>query len=222
MLFLKWLPNLINDRLNHHNLQQTSKNQLNNKGAKMIRIGILDLQGDVSEHFQIAQKALENLKVESHVLNVRNAEDAALCDGIIISGGESTVIGKLMVETGIKDIIINNEIPVFGTCAGMVLLATKTDYEQPLLKLMDMKVKRNAFGRQKDSFEQEIEILGEKYTGVFIRAPAVDEVGDKAQIISKIDDVIIGVKQGKNMALAFHPELTEDTRLHEYFIKEVL
>ena len=188
----------------------------------MIRIGILDLQGDVSEHFQIAQKALENLKIEYQVLNVKNAEDAAFCDGIIISGGESTVIGKLMVETGIKDIIISNKIPVFGTCAGMVLLATKTDYEQPLLGLMDMKVKRNAFGRQKDSFEQKIEILGEKYTGVFIRAPAVDEVGDKVQIISKIDDIIIGVKQGKNMALAFHPELTEDTRLHEYFIKEVL
>ena len=146
--------NVINNRLNHHNLQQTSKKLLkNNKGAKMIRIGILDLQGDVSEHFQITQKALENLKVEYEVLNVKNAEDAALCDGIIISGGESTVIGKLMVETGIKDVIINNEIPVFGTCAGMVLLATETDYEQPLLKLMDMKVKRNAFGRQKDSFE---------------------------------------------------------------------
>lgn len=188
----------------------------------MIRIGILDLQGDVSEHFQIAQKALENLKVEYQVSNVRTAKDASQCNGIIISGGESTVIGKLMVETGIKDVIVQNKIPVFGTCAGMVLLAKETDYDQPLLELMDMKVKRNAFGRQKDSFEQEIEILGEKYTGVFIRAPAVEEVGDGAQIISQIDNQIIGVKQGKNMALAFHPELTEDTRLHEYFIKEVL
>ncbi|MDO8869844.1 MAG: pyridoxal 5'-phosphate synthase glutaminase subunit PdxT [Methanobacteriaceae archaeon] len=188
----------------------------------MIRIGILNLQGDVSEHFQIAQKALENLKVEYQLLNVRTAEDASQCNGIIISGGESTVIGKLMVENGIKDIIIQNKIPVFGTCAGMVLLAKETDYEQPLLDLMDMRVKRNAFGRQKDSFEQEIEILGGKYTGVFIRAPAIEKVWEDVQIISKIDDIIIGVKQGKNMALAFHPELTEDTRLHEYFIKEVL
>jgi 5'-phosphate synthase pdxT subunit len=188
----------------------------------MIIIGILDLQGDVYEHFQIAQKALDNLNVEGQVIKVRTYEDASKCNGIIISGGESTVIGKLIVENGIKDAIIKNDIPVFGTCAGMVLLARKTDYEQPLLGLMDMEVKRNAFGRQKDSFEQEIDILGEKYSGVFIRAPAVDEVGDKVQILSQIGNIIIGVKQGKNMAIAFHPELTEDTRLHEYFIKEVL
>ena len=108
-----------------------------------------------------------------------------------------------------------------GTCAGMVLLATKTDYEQPLLGLMDMKVKRNAFGRQKDSFEQEIEILGEKYEGVFIRAPYVEKVKNGV-ILSKLDDKIIAVETGKHVATAFHPELTEDTRIHEYFIKEVL
>ncbi|MCK9151617.1 pyridoxal 5'-phosphate synthase glutaminase subunit PdxT [Methanobacterium alcaliphilum] len=188
----------------------------------MIKIGILNLQGAVSEHFDITKKALKNLKIESKVFNVRTSEEASRCDGIIISGGESTVIGKLLVETGIKNIIINQKIPIFGTCAGMVLLASQTDFEQPLLNIMDMTVKRNAFGRQKDSFEKEIEIFGEKYPGVFIRAPAVESIGANAQIISKLDNIIIGVKQDKNIALAFHPELTQDTRLHEHFIKEVL
>jgi 5'-phosphate synthase pdxT subunit len=188
----------------------------------MMKIGILDLQGDVSEHLEITQKAINNLNIKAHALKVRTAPEVSECAAIIISGGESTVIGKLLVETGIKNTIIQKEIPVFGTCAGMVLLATEADYEQPLLGLMDMKVKRNAFGRQKDSFEQEIEILGDKYQGVFIRAPAVDKIGKKAQIISQLEDTIIGVKQGRNMAISFHPELTTDTRLHEYFIKEVL
>jgi len=222
MLFLKWLPTLLIIGKTIIIYNKPVKKQLkNNKGAKMIRIGILDLQGDVSEHFQIAQKALENLKVEYEVLNVKNAEDAALCDGIIISGGESTVIGKLMVETGIKDVIINNEIPVFGTCAGMVLLATKTDYEQPLLKLMDMKVKRNGFGRQKASFENEIEIFGDKYEGVFIRAPYIEKLNN-GKVLARVNNKIVAVASGKHVATAFHPELTEDTKIHEYFIKEVL
>lgn len=187
-----------------------------------MKIGILDLQGDVSEHLEITKKAISNLNLKAQAVTIRTAGQASDCDAIIISGGESTVIGQLVVETGIKKVILENKIPVFGTCAGMVLLATETDYEQPLLGIIDMKVKRNAFGRQKDSFEQEIEIFGDKYQGVFIRAPAVEEVGKKAQIISQLDDTIIGVKQGRNIAISFHPELTTDTRLHEYFIKEVL
>ncbi len=187
-----------------------------------MKIGILDLQGDVSEHLEITQKALDNLNIKAQAEKIRTAQETSDCDAIIISGGESTVIGQLIVETGIKDIIIQKKIPVFGTCAGMVLLATETDYEQPLLGIIDMKVKRNAFGRQKDSFEQEIEIFGDKYPGVFIRAPAVEKVGKETQIISQLEDTIIGVKQGRNIAISFHPELTTDTRLHEYFIKEVL
>ncbi len=188
----------------------------------MLTIGILNLQGDVSEHFEITRKALNNFENDSRVIKVRTSVDASSCDGIIISGGESTVIGKLLEETGINNIIINEKIPVFGTCAGMVLLASKTDYEQPLLNLIDMEVKRNAFGRQKESFEKEIDIFGDKFNGIFIRAPAVDQVGENVHIISRLEDKIIGVKLGNNIALSFHPELTEDTRLHEYFIKEVL
>ncbi|MDI9617789.1 pyridoxal 5'-phosphate synthase glutaminase subunit PdxT [Methanothermobacter sp.] len=188
----------------------------------MIRIGILDLQGDVSEHLEMTRRAIERMDVDAEVVKVRTAEDASSVDAIIISGGESTVIGKLMEETGIKDVIIKENKAVMGTCAGMVLLARETDYEQPLLGLMDMKVKRNAFGRQKDSFEEDIEILGKRFHGIFIRAPVVLEVGEGAEVLSRLGEWIIAVKEGCNLAVAFHPELGEDTRLHEYFIKEVL
>ncbi|BAM69404.1 putative glutamine amidotransferase [Methanothermobacter sp. CaT2] len=188
----------------------------------MIRIGILDLQGDVSEHLEMTRRAVERMDLDAEVVKVRTAEDASAVDAIIISGGESTVIGKLMEETGIKDVILTENKAVMGTCAGMVLLARETDYEQPLLGLIDMKVKRNAFGRQKDSFEEDIEILGRKFHGIFIRAPAAVEVGEGAEVLSRIDEGIIAVKEGCNLALAFHPELGEDTGLHEYFIKEVL
>ena len=151
----------------------------------MIKIGILDLQGDVSEHLEITEKTLKQKNVESQVLRVKTVSDVSNCDGIIISGGESTVIGKLMEKTGIKDIIINKKIPVMGTCAGMVLLATKTDYEQPLLGLIDMNVKRNGFGRQRASFEEKIEIFGSEYKGIFIRAPYVSEVGKDVEILAK-------------------------------------
>lgn len=187
-----------------------------------MKIGILNLQGDVSEHYEITEKALEDMNIEVNICKVKTREEVSKCDGIIISGGESTVIGKLMEQTGIMKVIVDQNIPVMGTCAGMVLLAKKTDYEQPLLGLIDMKVKRNAFGRQKVSFEDEIEIFGEKFKGVFIRAPYIEKVGENVDILSKYNEKIIAVKSGKNIATAFHPELTGDTRIHKYFIKEVL
>lgn len=188
----------------------------------MVRIGILNLQGDVSEHFDITSQALKDMKIKARVLKVKTCEEVSRCDGIIISGGESTVIGKLMENTGIMKLIIEKKVPVMGTCAGMVLLARKTDYKQPLLGLIDMEVKRNAFGRQKASFEDEIEILGEKFKGVFIRAPYIEKVGNNVDVLSKYQDKIIAVKSGKHIATAFHPELTGNTRIHRYFIKEVL
>ena len=188
----------------------------------MAVIGILNLQGDISEHFEITEKALEEMNLKAHVLKAKTTEDVSKCDAIIISGGESTVIGKLMKKTGIDKLIVDQKIPVMGTCAGMVLLAKKTDYEQPLLGLIDIEVRRNAFGRQKVSFEDKIDILGGKFEGVFIRAPYIEKVGKNVDILSKYNEKIVAVKSGKHIATAFHPELTGDTKIHKYFIKEAL
>ncbi len=191
----------------------------------MITIGILNLQGAVSEHYDITLKAIENMGIDAQVISVRYADEVANCDGVIISGGESTVIGKIIKERGIDKVIKDNKIPVFGTCAGMVLLGKKTDFDQPLLGIMDISVKRNAFGRQVDSFESPLSILGEDYLGVFIRAPSLDDYDkskDDIEVLSRLDDEIVAIQQGHNIAIAFHPELTDDTRIHEYFIEEVL
>lgn len=191
----------------------------------MITIGILNLQGAVSEHYDITKEAIDKMGIDAQIKSVRYADEVADCDGIIISGGESTVIGKIIERRGIDKIIKENQIPVFGTCAGMVLLGKETDFDQPLLEIMDISVKRNAFGRQKDSFESPIEIFGKEYLGVFIRAPALDDYDktkEDIEVLSILDDQIIAIQQGHNIAMAFHPELTDDTRIHEYFIKEVL
>jgi pyridoxal 5'-phosphate synthase pdxT subunit len=187
----------------------------------MIKIGVLDLQGDVSEHLEMTKKATENMNINAEILRVKTAQEVAECNAIIISGGESTVIGKLMEEESIIKVIKQNKVPVLGTCAGMILLGRETDYQQSLMGLIPMKVKRNGFGRQKLSFEAEINIFGDTYPGVFIRAPYAYEVGEEANILSQIQDKVVAVAHNGNLAIAFHPELTEDTRIHEYFIEEV-
>ncbi len=188
----------------------------------MIQIGILDLQGDVHEHFNATQKALDKMKIQAQVLKVKTSSDVSKCQGLIISGGESTVIGKLLKEEGIDQVIKDCEITVMGTCAGMVVLGRYTGYEQPLLGLIDMQVKRNGFGGQKLSFEEVIRIFDQNFHGIFIRAPYASKVGDGVKILAKLEDKIVAVREGRYIATAFHPELTEDTRIHEYFIKEVL
>ena len=191
----------------------------------LVKIGILNLQGAVSEHYDITKNAVKNMGVDVDVESVRYAEDVESCDGLIISGGESTVIGKLIHQRGIDEVIKKNDIAVFGTCAGMVLLGKKTDFDQPLIGLMDISVKRNTYGRQKDSFESPIEIFGQEYLGVFIRAPALesyDESKDDIEVLSELDGEVIAIRQGHNIAISFHPELTDDTLIHEYFIDLVL
>ena len=191
----------------------------------MVKIGILNLQGAVSEHYGMTKNAVKNLGLNIDVESVRYSEDVKTCDGIIISGGESTVIGKLIQKRGIDTVIKEKNIPVFGTCAGMVLLGKKTDLDQPLIGLMDITVKRNTYGRQKDSFEAPIKIFGQNYSGVFIRAPAIesyDKTKDNIEVLAEYDGEIIAIKQEHNIAISFHPELTDDTLIHEYFIKEVL
>jgi pyridoxal 5'-phosphate synthase pdxT subunit len=190
----------------------------------MMKIGILDLQGDVSEHQVMTKKAVSKMNLKADVLKVKTAPEVAECNGIVISGGESTVIGRLIKENSIDTVIKENQIPVLGTCAGMVLLGQGTDYAQPLLGLIPMKVKRNGFGRQRLSFEAELNLktMENQYPGVFIRAPYAYDVKDEAVVLGQIHDKIIAVAYKNYIATAFHPELTGDTRIHEYFIKEVL
>ncbi|MGO9387735.1 MAG: pyridoxal 5'-phosphate synthase glutaminase subunit PdxT [Methanobacterium sp.] len=188
----------------------------------MIQIGILDLQGDVQEHFNTTLKALDKMKIQAKVLKVKTSSEVSKCQGLIISGGESTVIGKLLKEEGIDQVIKDYKITVMGTCAGMVVLGRFTGYEQPLLGLIDMEVKRNGFGGQKLSFEEVIKIFGQNFNGIFIRAPYASKVGDGVKILAKLKDKIVAVQEGRCIATAFHPELTEDMRIHEYFVKEVL
>jgi 5'-phosphate synthase pdxT subunit len=191
----------------------------------MLKIGILNLQGAVSEHYDMTKLAIQHSGIEASCENVRYADDVKSCDGIIISGGESTVIGKIIFERGIDKVIKENNIPVFGTCAGVVLLAKEIDFkDQKTLEMMDINVKRNAFGSQRNSFETEINILGEKFNGVFIRAPSIldyDKTKDDIEVLSTLDSKVIAIKQGHNIACTFHPELTDNTLIHEYFLKEV-
>jgi pyridoxal 5'-phosphate synthase pdxT subunit len=191
------------------------------EGIEMIKIGILDLQGDVSEHLEMTARTLKQMGLEAEAVKVKSQAEVAECQGIIISGGESTIIGKLIQEEGIDQVIKDKKIPVLGTCAGMVLLGSETDYPQPLLNLIPMKVKRNGFGRQKMSFEQDIKIFGQNYPGIFIRAPYAYEVPPEVEILSRIEDKVVAVRYQKNLAVSFHPELSEDTKIHEYFLKEV-
>ena len=147
-------------------------------------------------------------------------------DGLIIPGGESTSIGKLMLDynlmSEIRD-LARSDLPIFGTCAGMILLAGEvSDSRSKPLGVMDITVKRNAFGRQRESFEAELSIpvLGEPpFPGVFIRAPAVERINSKVETLARLaDDTIVAVRQGKLLTSAFHPELTDDLRFHRYFL----
>ena len=190
----------------------------------MLNIGVLAVQGDVSEHVSAVENTFIKLKVQGTAVEVKTAEEISKIDALIIPGGESTAIGKLLVKTKINKEIkrLSGKIPIMGTCAGMVLLAKKVSdgaKEQPLLNLMDIKVKRNAFGRQKESFEAEIDSKLGKIHGVFIRAPVIEAAGDEVEILAEYKGKIVMAKQNKNLAAAFHPELTDDVKIYEYFLK---
>ncbi|MBL8154824.1 MAG: pyridoxal 5'-phosphate synthase glutaminase subunit PdxT [Anaerolineae bacterium] len=184
-----------------------------------MRIGVLALQGAFIEH----EKKVRELGAEA--VEVRLPEDLEGLDGLIIPGGESTTIGKLAVEYGLIEPLraFAHEKPTWGTCAGMIFLAKDIGIDrQPILGLMDMQVNRNAFGRQIDSFEVDLRIsaLGEKpFHAVFIRAPAVTAVGPGVEVLARLEDGrIVAAQSGHLLATAFHPELTNDTRLHAYFL----
>ena len=182
-----------------------------------MKIGVLALQGNFREHIKILKKC----NVEA--TEIRLPSDLDDCNGLIIPGGESTAIGKLMkkyrLDRKIKD-KHNEGMPIFGTCAGTILLAKEiTGNQQPKLELMDISVERNAYGRQIDSFEADIEInnLG-RFKGIFIRAPVIKNIYNGAEVLSEFNGKAVLVKNGNLLAATFHPELTDDIRLHEYFI----
>lgn len=183
-----------------------------------MRIGVLALQGAFIEH----RHTLEKLGVRS--FEIRQKSDLATdMDGVIIPGGESTVIGKLLGELGMTDELrddIRNGLPVFGTCAGLILLARKIDNDPHVyLGTMDITTKRNAYGRQLGSFAAEAEFKGiGRIPTVFIRAPYITETGAKAEALCSVDGKIVAARQDNQLVTAFHPELTDDTRVHAYFL----
>jgi len=198
-----------------------------------LKICVIGLQGAVEEHMEMTRRTMEKMGLEGEVVWARGPEALAGCSGIIIPGGESTTIGRLMQNSGMLEAVRNlglSGVPIFGTCAGMIMLAKKGDEQvertgQPLLGLMDMEVVRNAFGRQRESFEVDLEIPileGRPFRAVFIRAPAVKRVWGDARVVAEFNGRIVGVLQRNFLALAFHPELTDDTRLHEFFLKMCL
>lgn len=189
-------------------------------------VGILALQGDYDAHRKMLE---ERLGVQA--ASVRTSADLAGTRALVIPGGESTTIIKLMQRIGLDEAIRARAaagMPIYGTCAGMILLARQIEArpDQPTLGLMDITVARNAFGRQVDSFEADIPFEMETTAdvpvrGVFIRAPYVTEIGPDARAISRFRDRVVGVRQGHLLATAFHPELTDDSRIHAYFMKMV-
>lgn len=188
-----------------------------------MKIGVLALQGDFAEHIVM----LKSLGVEA--VEVRLAEQLDDLDGLIIPGGESTTIGKLASDFGLMEPLqkFGQRHAIWGTCAGAIFLSRDVSREQPLLGLMDIKVARNAFGRQVDSFEADLDIselklatgTKEVFHAVFIRAPIIESVFGDAKILASLaDGRIVAAQQGHFLATSFHPELTGDSRFHTYFL----
>jgi 5'-phosphate synthase pdxT subunit len=188
-----------------------------------MKIGVLALQGAFIEHI----KVLRALGV--HAREIRKPEQLNDLDGLIIPGGESTTFGKLAVAYGLIEPIramCTAGKPVWGTCAGMIFLAKDIGRDQPLIGVMDIVVKRNAFGRQVDSFETDLNVSvlapPGPFRAIFIRAPLIERVGAGVEVLARLDDgVIVAARQGNLIATAFHPELTQDDRFHRYFLKSV-
>ncbi len=187
-----------------------------------MKIGVLAVQGDVVEHRVI----LRGLGVDE--VEIRVPDDLTGVDGLIIPGGESTTIGKLMVRYGLDHAIpeqVGRGMAVYGTCAGMILMARRASGGgPPLLRLMDITVTRNAYGRQVDSFEADldIQVLGPTpLRAVFIRAPVIDEVGRTVEVLASLDGRPVLAREGRLLVSSFHPELAPDDRVHRYFLDVV-
>jgi 5'-phosphate synthase pdxT subunit len=192
-----------------------------------VKIGVLALQGNVSEHVEAFLLALNRMGkgTSSEVVEIRHAADIFSCNALAIPGGESTTISRLIEKNHMYEPIRSFSGGIFATCAGMVLMATHVDDTRVhTLDLIDMTVDRNAFGRQRESFEADLPIQGldgGPFHAIFIRAPVAISAGLDVSVLSRMDQGIVAVEYGKHMALSFHPELSCDTRLHERFLKKL-
>ena len=195
-----------------------------------LTFGVLSIQGDVLENILSVRAAIDALGIDGTVTAIRTPDEISKVDGLVIPGGESTTIGQLSKFNGSLKILkekIEQGMTVLGICAGMVLLSNNANdkvvgkIDQPLLNILDIKLERNSFGRQRESFESDISLdsIGiPKFNGVFIRAPSISDVGSDVEVLSKFNEKIIAVKKNNVIGVAFHPELTSDISLHKYFV----
>jgi pyridoxal 5'-phosphate synthase pdxT subunit len=176
-----------------------------------LRIGVLAVQGNFREHMALL------LRLGADVVEVRRPEQLADLDGLVVPGGESTAIRRLMRVSGLEEPVAGFPGPLFGTCAGMIL------FDRSHLGLIDLEVERNAYGRQVASFEADVELEGdpEPLRGVFIRAPRIADAGSTVEVLGRLEDEPVLVREGRILAASFHPELTGDTRVHERFLELV-
>jgi pyridoxal 5'-phosphate synthase pdxT subunit len=175
-----------------------------------MKIGVLAVQGNFREHAAMLRR------LGADVVEVRKPEQLDEVDGLVIPGGESTAIGRLVRLYGIEEALRRFDRPVFGTCAGMILL------DREHLGLVDVEVERNAYGRQVASFEADLDLGGERpLRGVFIRAPRIETAGHDVEVLAELDGAPVLIQQGRYLLATFHPELTDDTRVHELFLEAV-
>lgn len=198
---------------------------------RSLTIGVLGFQGDIEENVSATKQALQDLQIDGSVQLVRYPEEMEKVDGLILPGGESTVQSTLAAIQRSLPVIkkrISEGMPVMGTCAGMIMLSKRAydrvvgDTKQKLIGNLDIVIERNAFGRQNESFEADLSIgmLGkEAFKGVFIRAPAVSEVGKDVEVIAKLNNKVVAVRQKNIIGTAFHPELSGDSRMHRQLVK---
>lgn len=196
-----------------------------------MKVGVLAVQGAVQEHLDILEKAIANLRLSGKAIRIRRQQDLREASALIIPGGESTTISRLLLKNALFDLVIERAeegMPVMGTCAGCILMAKEGDEDVErtqtrLLSLVDMAVARNAFGRQRESFEADLTVegLSEEFRGVFIRAPAITRVWGKCSVLSKLEDIIVMARQDARFGLIFHPELWGDARIHELFLETI-
>jgi 5'-phosphate synthase pdxT subunit len=189
----------------------------------VLRIGVIALQGDVTEHIHAMRIALQG---KGEVLEVRKSGLIPGCDGLVLPGGESTAISRQLESSGMTEELkeaASSGVPILATCAGLVLVSREIEGDGRVepLGLMDIRISRNAFGSQRESFEADLRVEGfkEPYRAVFIRAPAIAQAGKDVEVLARADDQIVAARQKNLLGLAFHPELTDDLRFHQIFLK---